>query len=523
MSGSTGIRDKGLGSDVTATATEPPQAATDAHTGKKVVSSPPVVQAEDSVVRTGDRSANAGGQSATDAREALKPENLYQERTAGARSSAGPLANTTLPVGGQQTAAAGALSAGDPAAVGSGQQPAQPVQQAVTELEDPVAAASDAKAPAQGKEPGTFQKIFGVLKKVFQNPIFQGLLAVLCTLPGIGQIAAAVGACLGLLSCIGSFVSGEGMPWLTMGSTLLYIVGIFLPGLGAFGGLLGMWTPVYDKERGLTPASAKPESSEPKPESTSPSKPVSAESSATGLLPEEHAELLERVRLNADVMADEEKHQAWMDAVSELHRERARLEEEAASATSPLSPDSEARKNELDRLFRDELPGRAVAQIAETAYGVTEVTPTDVPTAGRFYVLREGETPESLGERMLGSTPPPRDLGAAIRAFNGFDQAEPPAAGTTVYIPSGDQLRSRPDNGWRDLVPMAAPDGAVRRPRIDALVDLLAGVDTDLTRRARSLAAVFDRMHVAPTKLAEPPPPEAEAVTRVGEESHPDA
>jgi LysM repeat protein len=97
-----------------------------------------------------------------------------------------------------------------------------------------------AQPPPNKKKGGVFQ----MLAKIFSHPLFQGALAILSAIPGIGEVVSGIAGVLSLgVFLVGAMNARDGPShanWITLGSALLYLAGAFIPGIGAFGGLVGM-------------------------------------------------------------------------------------------------------------------------------------------------------------------------------------------------------------------------------------------------------------------------------------------
>jgi hypothetical protein len=204
--------------------------------------------------------------------------------------------------------------------------------------------ATTTPTPPPAKET-TDKKIFGLLDKVWRNILFQGVLAILCTLPGIGQVVSAVAAIISLVNIIERWITTKKPPDLVgIASTLLYIAGAFLPGVGAFGGVAGMIRL----------------SGESKPPATEPQKVVAPKPQPQPLADEAYDKSLSTVEsglksLGASPAAKEDvtKGEDFTNAVTALKQEHARLRAGAAQPNAKLDEKERARLERIDKILQE--------------------------------------------------------------------------------------------------------------------------------------------------------------------------
>lgn len=95
---------------------------------------------------------------------------------------------------------------------------------------------------------GSLGKLMEKAAGVSDNWMVQGGLAIGSSITfmdflgaSLGSIVSAVGCILSLCQFMSSMMKEGGKPdWVSLAQTILYGLGVFIPGVGAFGGLVGM-------------------------------------------------------------------------------------------------------------------------------------------------------------------------------------------------------------------------------------------------------------------------------------------
>ncbi|MCK5688131.1 hypothetical protein KAI87_02615 [Myxococcota bacterium] len=96
---------------------------------------------------------------------------------------------------------------------------------------------------AVNKEKTTEKKAKESAKKLSNNSAYlHGALAIAAAIPGIGAVAAGIGAVIKIADFVTNWMNNEEPSWKDLGGALLYATAAVVPGFGAFGGLWSMMT-----------------------------------------------------------------------------------------------------------------------------------------------------------------------------------------------------------------------------------------------------------------------------------------
>ena len=344
-----------------------------------------------------------------------------------------------------------------------------------------------------GEAQDTVKKVFNVLGGLFDNPIFNGALAIACAIPGIGQIASAAAAIVSLVTMLGNWMVLDRPPDAAeLGRAALFLGGTFLPGLGAFGGLVGM---VYGPSSAATAAgrtakakeSANPSAVKPKADQ----KPSVAQTlEAVGAQGS-----LEQLRANKERVASFIKDVEWLR--TEYQRLVA-LELEGGG----VQGDDRTNLASLRQYFEVDLPTEVLQQATSAAYDVKLSAPTPKPEHGNLYVVGAPQTlAQVLGQAYAGREQP-TDLSAIVRAYNNMPPDSEIQPGQVVYIPTGAQVERARGQRLPALVSWQnAADGAEIRALLAKVMPMLTGVDKAPAQQARAVFEVLKAMPPEPRPM----------------------
>ncbi|MBI3179416.1 MAG: LysM peptidoglycan-binding domain-containing protein [Deltaproteobacteria bacterium] len=305
--------------------------------------------------------------------------------------------------------------------------------------------AADPNAPRTGeaKDKDKGGGVLGFLKKLFSNPLFQGLLAVLAAIPGIGQIVSALGAVVNLTLFIGSAVSGK-PDWTLLGSSLLFMAGVFMPGVGAFGGLMGMAStldPENQKRAEQARRSQERTADAQQAERAEQNRDASETMAAVDI-----DAALARVRPADAVLKKDEPPEAWGRDVAALHAEYERQK------ALPEAQRDAARLSQLHAYFTEELPRALMTVGLELAYGSELAAP---PAPGSLLPAGPARPLAEIAKAAVAGSNPPlseAEMLVAIRAFNGLpDGATTLGEGMQLYIPTADRVRAYAQDPTKSL------------------------------------------------------------------------
>lgn len=390
------------------------------------------------------------------------------------RTRATPLPTAQLPV--PNTSATSALAPPPP----EGNATKSGVQ-----LQAMSAGATQATAIGEDK----LNKIFGVLDKLFKNQLFQGVLAILASIPGIGTVVSVVAGLLSLTNLVERWMSEKKPPDMVgVGSTLLYLGGMFIPGLGAFGGLLGMLR---------TPSEGTAATQNPPATTVSAKKPFGASGDVApeAMLEKPYRDALTAVQEGLRSPSRASQDEFFGQNIEALIAEQRRLAKLPATASEP----EKQRARELTELFGKTLPQAVLKEGALAAYGLRDVaalTPTEKPTPGRFVAVTQPSDlathAAALATEAMGV---PTTL-AAVRAYNGLAADDVPATGTLLYLPTPEQLQTYVNN--QNHAQMASQNGLQLRKGLDLFamaLELSPSVDST---QARQVVTALDGMKPAP-------------------------
>ena len=203
------------------------------------------------------------------------------------------------------------------------------------------------------------KKVFAFLDKIFRDSRFQGLLAVLAVIPAIGQIASGIAAVLSLVNIIERWITTKHPPDLvSIGSTLLFLGGAFVPGLkglGGIGGVVGMMrTPSQEQES---------TASKSQPASTSASTTNGTETaSAPPMSLETFTETMATIRAGLENLGAQCDSESYASQLAALATEYAQLQECARQEHAAMDSTEKYRLAELGALFGKELLAAVTAE-----------------------------------------------------------------------------------------------------------------------------------------------------------------
>jgi len=332
-------------------------------------------------------------------------------------------------------------------------------------------------------------KIFGVLDKLFKNQIFQGVLAILASIPGIGTVVSVVAGLLSLTNLVERWMSEKKPPDMVgVGSTLLYLGGMFVPGLGAFGGLLGMLR---------TPSEGAVAPQNPPATNVSAKAPFGAggEVAAEAMLDKPYRDALTAVQDGLRSPSRASQDDFFSQNFEVLIAEQRRLAQLPASASEP----DKQRASELAELFGKTLPQAVLKEGALAAYGLRDVAalaPTAQPTPGRFVAVAQ---PNDLATHAAMLATPAIDASttlAAVRAYNGLAPLTRCLPGTWLYLPTSEQLQTFVNN--QNHAQMASQNGLQLRKGLDLFALALQLSSSPDSLQARQVVATLDGMKPAP-------------------------
>ncbi|MBI5511774.1 MAG: LysM peptidoglycan-binding domain-containing protein [Deltaproteobacteria bacterium] len=342
-------------------------------------------------------------------------------------------------------------------------------------------AAKTAKSP---EDDNKANKVFGFLDKLLRNPIFQSVMAVVAAIPGIGEIASGVMVLLSLVNIIERWISTGKPPDVgAILSTLLYLGGVFQPGLGAFGGFSRV---LYPGEPNDGPGRAKARAKATTDAEPQPLEPLSSDAyKAAAAAVDDGLKDFSKARTA----------EPFGNGLLELRGELIRLQMKEKQQGAGLDAEEHKRLAALKDVFTVQLPQAVYAEAARIAYGLEganlQATPT--PTAGRFYVVPEGGKLEALGE-IEGLSPAPPNLLDAVRAYNGLGATDVVTPGTRLYVPTKEQVAHKPRPGVANETRMVTADSAAVREWLLRLSEAWARFQTEDAARANEILKALQGM-----------------------------
>lgn len=356
--------------------------------------------------------------------------------------------------------------------------------------------AAKTQPPPEKKKGGVFE----MLAKVFSHPLFQGALAILGAIPGIGQVVSGIAGVMSLgVFLVGAMNARDGPShanWITLGSALLYLAGAFIPGIGAFGGLVGMAQGDMPK-KGDRPQGGGPEK---KPQST-PTEDTRTEDTREAGRPvtdpleagsfDQHMAAAHKL---ASMDGDPTAFDTWLTSVGRLSGERRRIRSVPAGQRGS---EENKRLAELDAFFRQELPQSVAVRELSLAYGTENTAPALAPTAGQLYEIKNGDTIDGLSKTLAGQLQGVSQDQAktAIVALNRTRSRSPEGAdgeardpiiepGRRLYVPTAEQVRAVLAN--KGVAAMAESTGKVLSERLHSLYVILRQEARELDQRLAS-------------------------------------
>ncbi|MEE8409921.1 MAG: LysM domain-containing protein, partial [Myxococcota bacterium] len=347
--------------------------------------------------------------------------------------------------------------------------------------------------------------IWGMLKKLFANPLFQGALAILSAIPGIGQIVSGLGAIIALTMFINSIISAPDGPgdynWLALGSALLFLGGTFIPGLGAFGGLLGMAQKPPDDEPSGKPAGQRQTVQGELTPQTAPN----VDPSTFQPMPQvEFESLLAQARKTPKLDGNQEEFGEWMASIGRLVGERRRLAAVKA-AGQELAANEVNRSAQLQQFFDRELSQLTVMRELQLAYGINTTNAADTPTPGMPYIVQEGSNFNTLSASFAeaaGDTVDAAQAAAALRAYNGIAPDANPVAGQWLMVPSLEQFQAYASSGTPVLAEVVrAEQLATLKQQLGQLALQLRAAESPMAQEAARLWGILQTMAPRPGRL----------------------
>ena len=363
-----------------------------------------------------------------------------------------------------------------------------------------------------GEETSGFEKIFGPIRKLFKNPMFQGLMTLLNLIPGLNVVASAVGAIVGLTNIISKMVKGE---WkeiienpLELMSTMFYMAGVFAPGLGAIGGLMGMLQGV--KELGTGEAHEQPSQQRRRDETNreaqrnAATEGVPASEQVPRLSNDQLAALLTEVEagLDNDVMQSEEGFAEWLTQLGVLRRQYDAHMRHAEQTSADEALEQTPALQDVARFLLNELPARVAAESGSLAFGLDELVVSNEPGPGRLCRLPRDMTLDELARTVPGFDGRHQELARAIASYNGLTEMDPnetiPAT-AVVYVPPSLPAQDRTE--WPRFQPLAREDGTGLRQRLASVHEMLVDIESADAKLARSLMLLVLQMPPRPEPM----------------------
>jgi len=364
------------------------------------------------------------------------------------------------------------------------------------------------------EEPSKFEKIFGPIRKLFKNPMFQGLMAVLNLIPGLNVIVSGVCAIIGLTNIISKIAQGKGMDVLKnpleLGSTLGYIAGVFMPGLGAIGGLFGMLQSMKESGTGENqeqpakqPAKGRRDRQRtPRTEGADGATPASEQVPA--MSNEELTALVGRVRTDLPNALTGSRFAEWVTDVGRA-RQQYNLLMQRAMESSPdqVAQDTPAFRD-LTEFLNGELPNAVAAQAGQLAFGLGELQVSDTPQPGRLCRVPQTMTIADYAKTVPGFDGRDAQLAQAIASYNGLTELrpdEPVPQNYVLYIPP---TLPATNGEWPRFMPMASNDPYGVRPRLEDTYAQLRQIQSEEAILARQLIELVLQMPPPPAPMPEP-------------------
>ncbi len=346
------------------------------------------------------------------------------------------------------------------------------------------AATGEAKDKDKAKEKGG--GVWGFLKSLFASPLFQGLMAVLGAIPGVGQFVSALGAVVNLTLFIASAVSGK-PDWTMLASAAVFTAGIFAPGVGAFGGLLGLAATLDPAKQRAGRTQRNDE--QPKASREAQQAEQNRETRLAMDAPEVDAALA-RVRPAGAIFASPEVPETWARDVAALAAEYRRLQ------ALPAAERDAARLEQLAAYFNEELPRALMTGGLALAYGDALKTP---PAPGSLLPGGPAQPLAAIAKNAVAAadrTLSEAEVLAAIRAYNGLpNEATTTTPGMPLFIPTEDLVRAYAQDPQKSLY-LAAQEPKQRRAAGLAVLPTIAS--SELAAEIKRLWGVIAKMNVRP-------------------------